>query len=100
LESVEFDVKLVRRAERQLERIHRYIARDSVRNADRILLEIAAELARLSRFPSAGRAGEIQGTRELVISGTSYVAVYRVTGRVVDVLGIFHGAQRRPDSLN
>ena len=94
------DVELTRRAERHLDRIHRYIARDSIRNADRLLLEIAAELLRLSRFPNAGRMGEIKGTRELVISGTAYVAVYRIRGQIVDVLGIFHGEQRRPDVLN
>ncbi|MBV8820329.1 MAG: type II toxin-antitoxin system RelE/ParE family toxin, partial [Acidobacteriaceae bacterium] len=38
-----------------------------------------------------GRPREVKGTREVVVS--PYVAVYRCTGEIVEILHIWHGAQ-------
>jgi plasmid stabilization system protein ParE len=43
-----------------------------------------------------GRPGRISGTRELVITGTPFVAVYRVRADAVEILRFLHGAQRFP----
>jgi plasmid stabilization system protein ParE len=42
-----------------------------------------------------GRFGSVEETRELVVAGTPYIVVYRVTRRV-EILRIRHGAQRWP----
>jgi plasmid stabilization system protein ParE len=56
-------------------------------------------VARLANQPGLGRAGRLEGTRELVVIGTPYIVAYRVTSTEIDVLTILHGAQRRPDAL-
>ncbi len=38
----------------------------------------------------------MSGTRELVITGTPYIAAYRVRPQRIEVLRIIHGAQRWP----
>jgi toxin ParE1/3/4 len=54
----------------------------------------------LSRFLEMGRPGRIDGTRELVISRTPYVAAYRIAGDTVLVLRLLHGAQQWPDDMH
>jgi plasmid stabilization system protein ParE len=46
-----------------------------------------------------GRAGRVEGTRELVISRTSYIAAYRIVGDVSRILRVLHGAQQWPDEM-
>jgi addiction module RelE/StbE family toxin len=50
----------------------------------------------LRKFPHRGRSGRIAGTRELVFSGLPYIVVYRIQGRTVEVVRIYHGAQDWP----
>ena len=50
----------------------------------------------LATFPNRGRPGRVEGTRELVFTGLPFVAVYRVTDDVLEVIRILHGAQRWP----
>lgn len=59
---------------------------------------IAEATDRLNRFPHSGRPGRIDGTRELVVPGTHYLVVYRVTESRVELLRVFHAAQH-PDQL-
>jgi plasmid stabilization system protein ParE len=46
-----------------------------------------------------GRAVRIEGTRELVISRTPYIAAYRIIGATVRILRVLHGAQQWPDEM-
>lgn len=50
----------------------------------------------LTAFPRRGRPGRVPDTRELVISGLPYVAVYRLKGDVIEVARVLHGAQQWP----
>jgi plasmid stabilization system protein ParE len=50
-------------------------------------------------MPYIGRSGRIDGTRELVVSGTPYVVAYTVSGEKVTVLAVLHGARRWPESF-
>ncbi len=50
----------------------------------------------LTDFPMIGHGGSLQGTRELVVPGLPYIIVHRVEPGTVVVLGVYHGAQRRP----
>ena len=38
-------------------------------------------------------AERVDGTNEWVLSGTPHTSVYRVSGGVVEVIRVFHGAQ-------
>jgi hypothetical protein len=51
----------------------------------------------LAANPFIGRPGEIKGTREFVLAGTSYIVAYRVTDNQVEVLFVQHGAREWPD---
>jgi toxin ParE1/3/4 len=77
-----------------------YIARDSIHAAIEQGDRIVHQLDLLIEHPEMGRAGRMQGTRELVISGTPFIAVYRLKPRAkrLELLRILHGAQRWPQS--
>lgn len=60
---------------------------------------IVAATRRLRDFPESGRPGRVAGTRELVVTGTPYVAAYQVTSETVRILRVLHGAQQWPDDL-
>ncbi|PDT18763.1 type II toxin-antitoxin system mRNA interferase toxin, RelE/StbE family [Rhizobium sp. J15] len=48
--------------------------------------------------PEAGRAGRLEGTRELVIPRTAFLLIYRLDrhARRVEILRLLHGAQQWP----
>jgi len=60
---------------------------------------IVAAARRLRNFPESGRPGRVTGTRELVVTGTPYIAAYQVTDEAVRILRVLHGAQQWPDDL-
>lgn len=55
---------------------------------------IEAAVSRLAANPESARPGRVAGTRELVVTGTPYVVVYRVERGAVVILRLLHGAQR------
>lgn len=73
-----------------------YIAQDNpgaaIEQGDRI----AHQVAMLAEHPEIGRAGRKQGTRELVISRTPFIVVYRLRGERIELLRLLHGAQQWP----
>jgi toxin ParE1/3/4 len=83
-------------AEAEAGEIHRYIAADSVAAPDRQLDLVLESIYGLSLFPEKGRAGRVDGTRELVVPGTPYIVVYRLKDTGVQILSILHGARRWP----
>ena len=52
----------------------------------------------LAVHPLAGRAGRVDGTRELPLAGLPYIAIYLVSAEagLIDVVRILHGAQMWP----
>jgi toxin ParE1/3/4 len=57
-------------------------------------VELVAACDRLEQFPERGRPGRRRGTRELTTIWP-YVIVYRIARQRIDILAIWHGAQRR-----
>jgi toxin ParE1/3/4 len=76
-----------------------YIEADSPRAAIAADDRIREQVETLTRFPRAGRAGRIEGTRELVISSTPYIVAYRIAGNTVRILRVLHGSRRWPDDM-
>ncbi|MGD0521015.1 MAG: type II toxin-antitoxin system RelE/ParE family toxin [Terracidiphilus sp.] len=76
-----------------------YIEADSPRAAISVDDHIQACVENLKQFPEMGRPGRIEGTRELVISNTPYIAAYRIAGHTVRILRLLHGAQQWPDDV-
>lgn len=59
---------------------------------------IEENISNLKDFPEMGRKGRINGTRELVISGTPFIVVYVVQkkAKLVEIVRILHGSQQWP----
>ncbi len=76
-----------------LEDILDWIARDSPRVADAVVSRILTSVERLGTFPEMGRIGRDPGTREWVVPGLPYIAVYelRPEDESLVVIAIFHG---------
>lgn len=79
--------------------IFTHIETDNPAAAIAIDERIVAATRRLLDFPESGRPGRVSGTRELVITGTPYIAAYRVAGETIRILRVLHGAQQWPDDL-
>ena len=78
-----------------------YLAQENPAAARKILARIGHDISRLlPENPHIGRPGRVSGTRELVITRTPYIVPYRVVEEVIQILGVYHGARRWPDSFD
>lgn len=82
------------------ETIFDYIEEESPQAAVLVDERIGSQIEQLIQFPERGRRGRIEGTRELVISHTSYVVAYSVIGDAVRILSILHSSQLWPEKLD
>jgi toxin ParE1/3/4 len=73
-----------------------YIAADNPTAAAALDEEIEHQTDMLAEHPLMGREGRVQGTRELVISSSPFIAVYRVNNKRIEILRILHGALMGP----
>ncbi|MGQ0682757.1 type II toxin-antitoxin system RelE/ParE family toxin [Bradyrhizobium sp.] len=77
-----------------------YIEQDNPAAAQRVALHIVHNIeALLANSPEMGRPGRVPGTRELVIPKTPFIVPYRVLGSTIQILRIFHGARRWPETF-
>ncbi len=73
-----------------------YIAKDNPLAAVAQGDHIDDQIDQLLQHPKMGRPGRTQGTRELVISRTPFIVVYRIKGKRIELLRLLHGAQKWP----
>lgn len=85
-----------RAAIRDLANAREYIARVNPDAAREVALRIVDATERIIQFPEIGRTGRVTGTRELVVSGTQYLIVYRLKKATVHFLRVLHGRQDWP----
>jgi len=77
-----------------------YIAEDNPAAAQEVALHILQNIEQLlPNNPQMGRPGRVPGTRELVIPKTPFVIPYRLQRNVIQILRVYHGARRWPESL-
>lgn len=76
-----------------------HIAADNPAAAYDVQAEIIHQAGRLERYPLSGRESRLPGVRELVIHRTPYIAAFRVTGNLVTILRVLHGARRWPAAM-
>ena len=82
------------RAVDDLESICEFVERDSPEAARRIAQTICDGCESLSQFPLRGRSHKSHaGVRELVFAPLPYIAVYRVIGNAIEIIGVYHGAR-------
>lgn len=86
------------RAEKNLDDQLDYIEQDSIKAADAVAERVQQQVQQLSAFPEMGRAGRKRGTRELVISRTSLVLVYRLRPKLarLEIIRVLHAGQQWP----
>jgi len=92
-----FDHRLATRSRPKPLRLLEYIAQDRALAAANQDDEIERQVNMLHEQPKLGRPGRVKGTRELVISNTPFIAVYRLKGsQRIEMLRLLHGSQLWP----
>lgn len=86
-------------ARQDLREIFTYIAEENPRAAQALLAEIKERVGVLADQPQLGRAGRVEGTRELVLAGLSYIFPYRLKGQQIQILAVFHAARKWPNKF-
>ncbi|HLF98145.1 MAG TPA: type II toxin-antitoxin system RelE/ParE family toxin [Methylococcaceae bacterium] len=86
-------------ARQDLREIVLYIAQDNPYAARNLQAEIRARVALLQDNPSLGRPGRIDGTRDLVMGNNPYVLPYRMRQESIEILAVYHGARKWPESF-
>jgi toxin ParE1/3/4 len=84
---------------RALEAIGDDIAAENPTAAEWTVRRIRERVDELADQPHLGRPGRIADTRELVVPGTPFIVPYRVRHERVEVLSVFHGARKWPQSF-
>tara|TARA_R110000787_G_scaffold98664_6_gene202891 strand:+ start:5819 stop:6115 length:297 start_codon:yes stop_codon:yes gene_type:complete len=79
--------------------IFSFIEADDPRAAVMVDERIENAMRRLIDYPESGRIGRVDGTRELVVVQTSYVAAYQISDDAVRILRVIHGARSWPDEM-
>ena len=79
----------------RVKEIRSFVAMDKPEAAERLAIRIVAAVEALRDYPNLGRRGSKRGTRELVIGGTPYVIIYKVSGERIIILTVWHGAQSK-----
>jgi toxin ParE1/3/4 len=83
-------------AAKDLETILKFIAADDRETAQHIAKQIEEAINRLEEFPTMGREGRVQGTRELVLPRIPYIVIYRLRKGFVSILRIVHCKMQWP----
>jgi toxin ParE1/3/4 len=73
-----------------------FIARDNLRTALAQLDQIERQIEMLIQHPEMGRLGRKKDTRELVISRTPFIVIYRVKGERIELIRLLHGSRQWP----
>jgi addiction module RelE/StbE family toxin len=82
-----------------LDAIGDYIAGENQAAAERTVSRVLELVDMLIAHPHMGRAGRVPGTRELVIADTPFVLPYRVRDQRIEILAVYHGARKWPESF-
>jgi toxin ParE1/3/4 len=90
-------VKWLRRVLRNLEQARNYVFQDNPTAAQELILKIQNAANQLQNYPFMGKNGRVEGTRELIISNSPYILIYRVKEESVEVLRILHTSKRYPE---
>jgi toxin ParE1/3/4 len=83
-----------------LNSLRAYIAEDHPSAARPVVLDIMHSIEQLlPDNPQMGRPGRVPGTRERVIPKTPFIVPYRLQRNVIQILRVYHGARRWPESF-
>lgn len=77
-----------------LQTILDYIKQDNPQAAQALAAGFRHTAEHLTQHPFIGRRGDLDGTRELMLH-RNYLLTYRVSSEAVEILQIWHVAQKR-----
>lgn len=81
-------------AEKNLDAIEAYIAKDNPSAAAKTVLQIVRRVSeQLSKYPSSGRLGRVDNTRELIFPEFPYIVIYTIKQEIIFIVRVFHAAQ-------
>ena len=89
-------VRWLRKALHNLEQAYEFVAETDIEAAARTILEIQNAIDLLETFPRIGRVGRVDNTRELVVTDTPYIVIYRLRGNTVEIIRILHTSMKYP----
>lgn len=89
-------LRIQRIALREMKEAIEYVRLDNPEAAERLAQTLDHALGQLSEFPASGRLGRRPATRELVVGGTEYVLVYKLTPDGLAILRFLHGHRDYP----
>ena len=71
---------------------------DSLASAMRVVSVLKNQFKNLAARPDSGREGGCEGTREVVMTGLPFIAVYKTSNDLITIVRVLYGADER--SLN
>jgi toxin ParE1/3/4 len=92
-------IRWTRLAVEDLNLAYEYVAAENPSAAHALIARIESAVNVLRAHPEIGRSGRVEGTRELVISGTPFIVAYRLGRNRIEILAVIHGARRWPESF-
>lgn len=95
-----YRIRWLRTALKNLDDEAVYVAQDGPQAAVALVKRVLNMVDALAEHPAVGRPGRVPGTRELIITGTPYLIPYRVKGKSIEILRVFHAPRRWPSSFD
>lgn len=89
-------IQLTKPAVADLKQAETFIKKDNSQAAYRIIRRIFEAIDYLPEFPAIGRPGRVPNTRELVVSGTSFLIIYQLRQQTIFILRVLHAARKWP----
>lgn len=80
-----------------IDSVYEYIAADDPVAAQAVLFRIEQLVDQLPVHPKLGRAGRVDGTRELIVPNTPFIAVYEIEEPCLNILAVIHASRRWPE---
>ena len=77
-----------------------YLSDENPYAAKELHERIKTVVAELIENPFTGRPGRVPGTRELVITNTSYILPYQIRQNRIEILRVYHGARKWPKQFD
>lgn len=79
-----------------LRRIVRFGIENDLPDPANFVRGLRNRFARLAEIAHPGRKGRLDNTREWVVTGTPYIAVFRRVDEAVTIVRVLHGVQQWP----
>lgn len=91
----------LKRARKDLNDAINWLTRHNPTAAKKAARLINLQVNQLNVYPQLGRVGDIDGTRELVIQQTRYIAAYQIDAQTdqIKILALMHESMQWPEEF-